>query len=382
MPLNRLAQLSTEEFLRDYWQQKPVLLRQALPNFQDLIDADELAGLSLEDESQSRLIIQEPDVNHWQLKHGPLHESDFSQLPTSHWTLLVQHVDALNHSVNTLLDLFRFIPNWRLDDIMVSYASDGGSVGPHFDYYDVFLLQGQGRKRWRLGQHCNHKSALVPDQAMKILADFETIEDWIVEPGDLLYIPAHVAHWGEAIGSAITYSIGFRAPSLAETLLDLGEELSADLNDDQRYRDPPLCPTQSPGLIDTDCVDALRQSLHDLLDQPGAIADWLASYSTKLKPSIHAQLLEQDEADMSDWRENTPLQLSPFCRSAFHTEVCSDDGEQARCFINGDCWAVTRHLAEKVTSGQVFSHSELSAKDRDTVEQWIRLGHLNRAINH
>ena len=211
-PLTHLGNISIDTFLAEYWQKKPLLVRQAIPAFISPISADELAGLSLDEDVVARLVVEDPTANEWQVEHGPINEERYGELPETHWTLLVQHADALDPQVNDVLQAFRFIPNWRLDDIMISYAPDKGGVGPHFDYYDVFLLQAGGRRRWRIGQACDSQSPLVPNQPMKILQEFETQEDYVLEPGDMLYIPAKLAHWGEAVGESITYSIGFRAP--------------------------------------------------------------------------------------------------------------------------------------------------------------------------
>jgi 50S ribosomal protein L16 3-hydroxylase len=211
MPLEQLGDMPIETFLRDYWQKKPLLIRQAYPGFELPIDGDELAGLALEEEVESRIVLEHGKTP-WELRHGPFDEQTFSQLPESHWTLLVQAVDQWVPEIHELLQDFQFIPGWRLDDIMISYASDKGSVGPHFDYYDVFLLQGMGKRRWRIGQHCDSGSELVEGTPLKLLRNFETTDEWVLEPGDMLYIPPGIAHWGIAEGECITCSIGFRAP--------------------------------------------------------------------------------------------------------------------------------------------------------------------------
>src|SRR5690606_33230205 len=179
-PLTHLGELPIEDFLRAYWQKKPLLIRNAFPNFESPIDGDELAGLALEEEVESRLILEHCKVP-WELQHGPFDENIFSTLPESHWTLLVQAVDQWVPEVHELLNHFRFIPNWRLDDIMVSYAPDQGSVGPHFDYYDVFLLQGAGQRRWRTGQQCDVNSAHVEGTPLNVLKNFEQQNEWLLE---------------------------------------------------------------------------------------------------------------------------------------------------------------------------------------------------------
>ena len=198
--LTHLGPIPIEEFFAQYWQKKPLFIKNALPDLYQL-DADLLAGYSLEDGVESRLIVETPKQQNgfnsdWDVFHGPLEEEDFAELPASHWTLLVQSVNQLCPEINALLHQFRFVPNWRLDDVMVSFASDGGSVGPHFDYYDVFLLQAHGQRTWQVGQPCTSHSPLQDNCDLKILTEFDTEATYTVEPGDLLYLPP----WLGALG--------------------------------------------------------------------------------------------------------------------------------------------------------------------------------------
>ena len=354
--LTHLGGIPIEIFLRDYWQKKPLLVRQAFANFQSPLSAEELAGLSLDDDVVSRLVIENPTTDSWSVSHGPLPESKFSELPESHWTLLVQHADSLDPEVNELLHAFRFIPNWRLDDIMVSYATDKGGVGPHFDYYDVFLLQGEGKRRWKLGQQCQSGSKLVPNQPMKILQEFETTEEYIVEPGDLLYVPAQLAHWGEAIGESITYSIGFRAPSHADTLLDFSQEMASYAHEDDRYADPNLQLQEFSGQISDDAVSTLQQLLMKYWNDKARIAYWIGEYSTRLKQDYPADSLEtvSKEAVLSAVK----VKLSAFCRCAYY-----ESPHQAVCFINGDSWNCSIELARALSSYEPFDVSAFSGED-------------------
>ena len=191
-----LGDLSADAFLQRYWQKKPLLIRNALANYQSPISADELAGLALESEVESRLV--ETHGMDWSLKHGPFNEDDFLGLPEQDWTLLVQGVDLWVPEVQALLSKFAFLPPWRVDDVMVSFACPGGSVGPHFDQYDVFLLQVEGQRRWQIGGECSSNTPLRDDSPLRILKEFEAEEEWLLEPGDMLYLPPGVAHWGVA----------------------------------------------------------------------------------------------------------------------------------------------------------------------------------------
>lgn len=206
--------LDPAKFLAEHWQRAPVLIRDAIANFSPAISADELAGLALEEDVESRIV--EFVAERWQLQHGPFTEEDFHRPPP--WTLLVQAVDHLVPEVAALRELFNFVPSWRMDDVMVSYAVDGGSVGPHFDNYDVFLLQGEGQRLWKVGPLCDSSTALVPHDDLRILSDFECQTEYLLNPGDMLYLPPGVAHWGVAQGPCTTFSIGFRAPRKTDML--------------------------------------------------------------------------------------------------------------------------------------------------------------------
>lgn len=362
--LTQLGGISIEQFLREYWQKKPLLIKKAFPKFENPLDADEIAGLSLEPESQARL-IQEAD-NSWKVRHGPFDESVFTKLPEERWTLLVQHADALDPDVNALLSSFRFLPNWRLDDIMVSYACNLGGVGPHFDYYDVFLLQGAGKRRWRTGQRCDENSPLVPDQDMKILADFDCVNDWQVEAGDLIYIPAKVAHWGEAIDESITYSIGFRSPSHSELLLDSTQNLNAELNEDQRYEDGDeiLSNINNTGLIPEEAIKRVQKDLVELVNKPDMLAHWLAETSTQLKDGLQPEQLPLAFASAQDCLDGKTVTLSPFCRSA-HIDVAP----QPACYINGQCYSMNIELAEKLSAYKEIDPKTLTANEVEILAQ-------------
>lgn len=234
-----------EHFLAEYWQKKPLLIR-GNGSFVDPLEPDELAGMACEEFIESRLILSDPARERWTLRNGPFPEAELRTLPASHWSLLIQAADQWDEGARAILESFDFIPRWRIDDLMISLASDGGGVGPHFDYYDVFLIQGLGKKRWRLGGHVDSQSALRSDTELKLLSQFEAQEDWIVEPGDILYIPPNFAHYGLAIGTSITYSVGFRTPSVAELVDDVSNALIESLREDERYVDTS---PQRPGRV-------------------------------------------------------------------------------------------------------------------------------------
>ena len=234
--LNLLGNMSAKRFLRDYWQKRPLLIRRAWKDFKSPIDGDDLAGLSLENEVESRLVIGPNHV----VEYGPFLANRFNHLPNNRWTLLVQAVNLWVPEVHAMLDEFHFLPRWRIDDVMVSYACKGGGVGPHFDDYDVFLLQGKGRRHWQIGAgECEPNVALRGHSDLKILADFRPEQEWILDEGDMLYLPPRWAHNGVALDHCITFSVGYRAPSLGEMLDDLATEIIAR-GEPKYLRDPPL----------------------------------------------------------------------------------------------------------------------------------------------
>ncbi len=251
-----LGNISASQFFRDYWQKKPLLIRQAIPKFSPLIPKDELFSLASMDDVESRLITHFKQK--WEVESGP-----FETLPSTEkkcWTLLLQGVNLHDAKADSLLRQFRFIPDARLDDLMISYASDGGGVGPHFDSYDVFLLQAYGQRRWRIG--AQKDLSLVEGMPLKILSKFKPQQEFVLEPGDMLYLPPHYAHDGVAIGECMTYSIGFRSPSYQE----LGEaffQFMADSIDlPGNYADPDLEVSKHPAEIGRSMLDRIVAELN------------------------------------------------------------------------------------------------------------------------
>ena len=285
------------EFLQEYWQQKPLLIRQALPGYISPISSKELAGLALEEEVESRLVAGRG--NNWSLRHGPFTEQDFLNLPEQDWTLLVQAVDLWVPQVQQLQDRFEFLPRWRMDDVMVSFACPGGSVGPHFDQYDVFLLQVEGTRRWQIGGHCDGNTPLKLDCPMRLLESFTSQQEWLLEPGDMLYLPPGIAHWGVAESECLTYSIGFRSPSIADLLGDLSVELIAQ-GYDAHYRDPPISQALAGPDIAQEFVTQAKQQLWRAIDNDDLIGDWFARFMTAPKyPELGEMTREERRAN---WR--------------------------------------------------------------------------------
>ncbi len=287
--------LDPERFLHTYWQKKPLLIRGALPGFVSPLEPGELAGLACEEEPESRIVLQQAGDPAWVLRHGPFTEADFEALPETHWTLLVQDVDKLIPEVADLLEPFRFLPDWRVDDVMISYAADQGSVGPHTDDYDVFLIQGAGRRRWQIHHRPTSDADLMPGLDLRILSDFEAAEEWVLVPGDLLYLPPGVAHWGLAQGAGcMTYSVGFRAPTLRELAGAYCEDLIQRSVPSQRYRDAELHPTRTSAEISAGVLTEIRGLLdRSLTDSPAERDRWFGRFITEPKPRLLVQPAEE-----------------------------------------------------------------------------------------
>ena len=269
-PLPLLGGLSPAQFMKRYWHKKPLLIRQAIPGMQPFLSRGALFDLAARDDVQSRLVIQQAASakQPWRLRHGPFARRGIPPFKQPGWTLLVQSVDLIDARMQGLREQFRFVPDARLDDVMVSYASNGGGVGPHFDSYDVFLLQALGQRRWRIGRQKD--LALQEDMPLKILADFQPEQEFVLEPGDMLYLPPRYAHDGVAQGECMTYSIGFRAPDqveLAQALLQGMAEQLAESLPPKRHRDPGQpasdCPAQIPLELQAFAQDALNKALRD-----------------------------------------------------------------------------------------------------------------------
>lgn len=285
---NILGEITPRDFLRSHWQKRPLLVRQALPGFTSPIDAGELAGLACEDNVESRLIEKHGD--RYALEQGPFDAARFAKLPERDWTLLVQDIEKHLPDFAEYLDLFRFIPQWRIDDLMISIAAHGGGVGPHVDAYDVFLLQANGRRRWRIAESFDPE--IVPDTDVRVLKHFDAEQDWILEPGDMLYLPPNVAHDGIALDDeCMTWSIGFRAPSLRDMFSDFTEWVHQRLPEDAMYADPDLeLSESSDGGISSQGMKRMRQLLREALMHDDAELDrWFGQFITEPKPWLRSE---------------------------------------------------------------------------------------------
>lgn len=349
----QLANFDPELFLRDYWQKKPLLIRNAWPDWTNPLDPDELAGLAGEAEVESRLVTRTGET--WRLEQGPIPAKRFGKLGKTHWTLLVQAVDHHVPDVAALIAPFRFVPNWRIDDVMVSYAADEGGVGPHYDQYDVFLLQGLGRRRWRIGAPCDATTPLLPHDDLRLLADFQPTEEWVLEPGDILYVPPFVPHDGVAVGDdCMTYSIGFRAPLRSELIAHWCDHLLAELPSDDRYQDPDLRAQANPGEISDAALDRLHAMVAEALADRAAFARWFGAYTSTPKYA-EADWAPEEPIDPEEVRDligqGVKLMRNPASRFSFVRQ-----GEGVILFVDGesfDCTGETAALAERLCAADL-----------------------------
>ena len=359
-----LGDRSPADFLDTYWQKKPLVVRNALPDFHSPLSPEELAGLACEEWVESRIILQQVGDHPWELLHGPFASEDFLDLPETHWTLLVQEVDRLIPEVGTLLDYFRFLPDWRLDDIMVSYAPTHGTVGPHIDNYDVFLLQGSGHRRWQIGTEPVENEEIVPDLDVRILADFEADEEFVLGPGDLLYLPPRVAHYGVATDDAcMTYSVGFRAPRHQDLVANFLQHAVETIDPDARYSDPTLTPVDHPGELHETAREKVRQLLRGLVRDDAPIDRWFGQFLTRPdrnREAVPPQTAVSNDELRAALRAGQGLRRGPVARLAF---IEHDDGS-ATLFANGEAIDLPSDLAyaaRLVTGGEQLPADSLIA---------------------
>ncbi len=348
-----LGDMPLTTFLRDYWQKKPLLIRNAITDFEPIIDADELAGLACEEEVESRLIVQQNDRQAWSMQHGPLSENDFANLPDSHWTLLVQAVDHWHPKASDFLKQFQFIPQWRIDDLMISYATQGGGVGPHYDNYDVFLLQASGSREWQYGGLFNQDSPRQDNQELMLLADWAAETTVTLHPGDMLYIPPRVGHNGIAKSDdCITYSIGFRAPSHTDVLLNFSDFVAGDLSAELSYQDPHLTAQPQSAEIGTAAIAQVKNILRQYIEQPGLVEQWFGCYMTEHKYNQQQQELHLDNSVdeiIEAMQESNSISKIPGTRLAFQYKD-NDSKASMLFFINGMCCQITTEQQDFIIS--------------------------------
>jgi 50S ribosomal protein L16 3-hydroxylase len=354
------ANFDGRAFLRDHWQKQPALIRNPWADWQNPLAPDDLAGLACEDGVESRLIRQARTA--LKVEPGPIPEARFSTLGTTPWTLLVQAVDHHVPEVAALIAPFRFVPNWRIDDVMVSYATDGGGVGPHFDQYDVFLVQGLGQRCWQIGALCDADTALLPHDDLRLLADFQATEEWLLNPGDMLYVPPRFAHNGVAVGDdCMTYSIGFRAPSRAELIAHYCDHVLNELTDDDRYADADLAALDNAGEITPAALARLHAMVVDTLTDTAAFARWFGAYnSTPKYPDVDwgPEAPVSVEAMRAMLASGATLRRNPASRFSFVR-----DGDAIVLFVDGEAF---------VCEGEMVGFAErLCAQDSVVIDKTL-----------
>ncbi|MBP7485517.1 MAG: cupin domain-containing protein [Aquabacterium sp.] len=371
-PWPLLGGLSAQTFMRKYWQKKPLLIRQAIPGVVSPVSRAEMFELAGRDDVESRLVVQsdaakasksKKAVPEWALHHGPITRARIPKLNQPRWTLLVQGLDLHVPAAHDLIKQFRFVPDARLDDLMISYASDGGGVGPHYDSYDVFLLQVHGTRRWRIGPIKD--ATLLPDMPVKILANFEPEEEYVLEPGDMLYLPPRWAHDGIAEGECMTCSVGFRVPETTELAREVLTRLTEGLEPEdppKLYKDPKQGATDEPGRIPADLQQFAMDAIERALKDPIALKTALGEMLTEPKPRVWF--------DISD----EPLPDGAGVVLDAKTRMMYDD----HCiYANGESWRaagadarVLRELADKryLSAAKV---AKVSESLRCLLDQWV-----------
>jgi len=364
-----LGALSPRQFLARYWQKHPLFIPNAFPGFQDLLTPGQLVELSLREDIQSRLVIERD--GQWTVRQGPLSKRDFRGLKSVRWSLLVQGIDQVLPEGKTLLRNFSFIPHARLDDLMVSFAPNGGGVGPHFDSYDVFLLQGLGHKRWRVSSQGDR--SLIPGAPLRILRRFRPEEEWTVGAGDLLYLPPKYAHHGVALDDCLTYSIGFRAPSAQELIGQFLAYLEENIEASGMYADPDLEPPRHPAEISARMVGKVTELLAQIRWGRAEVGEFLGSYLTEPKPHVYFD----PPAEPVSARRFAGLAKKRGLRLALKTQMLFHGGS---VFINGE--RLRANGAERATLVRLADTRKLDRLDDATpalvelLYEWYCAGYI------
>ncbi|WP_081721038.1 cupin domain-containing protein [Pseudoxanthomonas suwonensis] len=371
------------QFLRDYWHKRPLLVRNAFPGFQAPLMPEDLAGLACEEGALARLISLDRASGRWDVRHGPFQEEDFPGMPDHDWTLLVQDVDRWDPDVAALLEQFRFLPRWRIDDIMVSFAATGGSVGAHVDHYDVFLLQAHGHRRWMIDASVAMGRpapdlAFQEDVAIKLLKHFDPTHDWVLGPGDMLYLPPLVPHHGVAEDPCLTFSVGMRAPSSAELMGDWLDEVLQDADEAIRYHDEDLAVPADPNEIDVAAMNRVVDALNAIrMNDPDRLGDWFGRFITTYRAAgdVVPRGDERPRIELEwDLAHGGALERHPWARMAWRRNHGS---RHASLFCSGRTLhlpvADARLLADSpVLDGAAWD--SLSAAGRDAVFELHQAG--------
>lgn len=368
-------------FLRDYWQKRPLLIRGAFPDFETPVQPEDLAGLACEEGALSRLITHDRATDGWSVRTGPFQEEEFPGMPDHDWTLLVQDVDKWDADVRALISHFDFLPRWRMDDVMISFAATGGSVGAHVDQYDVFLLQAHGHRRWQIDASESIKGKRPPldfrdDVELKLLRRFKPTHDWVLAPGDMLYLPPNVPHNGVAEDPCLTFSFGMRAPASAELISDYLDTLSEGADESIRYQDPDLKVPEDPNEIDVVSMNRVVEALNAIrMNDPDKLGDWFGRFITTYRAAgevmAHGEPLPREEIEAA-LGAGVELQRHPWARLAWRRAK-----RGASLYCSGLDFALPVKDAQVLAGTEQIGaalYQKLSAKGRDAVQALVAGG--------
>ncbi|VAW57706.1 FIG002776: hypothetical protein [hydrothermal vent metagenome] len=374
-----LGKLTPQQFLNEYWQKKPLVIRQAFPKFQCPITADELAGLSCEEEVDSRIIIEKDGEHPWQPIFGPMSENTFSTLPRSHWTLAINDLEKVMPEFAWIPDCFDFIPNWRFDDLLCSYAADQGSVGPHFDLYDVFIIQAEGQRRWQISTAEVTEDNQVNETPLRIQKTFNAEQEWILEPGDMIYIPPNVSHHGVSLGESMSFSVGYRAASHADLLSDFIAHITQNLSVKLTYQDADLKVQSHSSEITPEAIQRIKNIFKDYLNpEHKEIENWFGQYMSDPK----SEYTESPNEPLNTFNEliteidiGASLSRHPASRFTFIKKET-----QANLFIDGDTLTTSLSFASALCDSRIININLLN--NMDSSEQQLILDLYNSGKVH
>lgn len=381
---NQPLGMSPEAFLRDYWHKRPLLIRNAFPGYQTPVMPEDLAGLACEEGVLARLISHDRGSDTWDVRHGPFQEEDFPGMPDHDWTLLVQDVDKWDADVAALLEQFRFLPRWRIDDVMISFAATGGSVGAHVDHYDVFLLQAYGHRRWQIdasvamGRPAPDLS-FREDAAIKLLREFNPSHDWVLAPGDMLYLPPLVPHHGVAEDPCLTFSVGMRAPAASELIGDWLDEVLIDADEAIRYHDEDLALPADPNEIDVAAMNRVVEALNAIrMNDPDRLGDWFGRFITTYRAAGDVMPSGQElprEGVEEVLAQGGLLHRHPASRLAWRRRHA---GRNASLYCSGRALELPQADARRLADATVLdlaAWQALSAAGRDAAFALYEAGH-------
>ncbi|MGE8227823.1 MAG: JmjC domain-containing protein [Stenotrophomonas sp.] len=374
--------MSPATFLRDYWQKRPLLIRAAFPDFETPVMPEDLAGLACEEGALARIVSHDRATDGWTLRTGPFQEEDFPGMPDHDWTLLVQDVDKWDPEVRALTSYFNFLPRWRMDDVMISFAATGGSVGAHVDQYDVFLLQAHGQRRWQIDASESTKGKrpsleFRPDVELKLLKKFKATHDWVLGPGDMLYLPPNVPHNGVAVNPCLTFSFGMRAPSSAELISDYLDDLVADADESIRFQDPDLKLPEDPNEIDEAAMKRVVAALNALrMNDPDRLGNWFGRFITTYRAAgdiLPSQAPPSPEEVVAELENGGVLERHPWARLAWRRAT-----RGASLYSSGLAFQLSIKDAQTLAGTEqidIALFNKLGNKGRDALMELIVGGH-------